>query len=1488
MMLPGGPANKLGNRYETSWTISELVRMLHGETQAVHLEPPGANKVEFIVMKTGQCRELHQVKRSNFHGKWSFADLRRDGLIRAIGDQLTGSDDRFVFASGSEARELAELCEAASEAESADIFEEFFLTTNDRCCRFRQLLCDWTCESRTAVDILRRIEVRTIGERDLELKIQYGVQALFLATPDDVIDAIRGIVEGSVYRKITRDALIEQLSRREYRLRRLPSVKHASAALKLTTDHYLDGTRSKLIHKTLVSTTAATELLSRLNGIPTETVLTGGAGSGKTACVFGVVEELRKRGMPVLAFRLDRLPPSVSTSKAIGDYLDMEESPILVLAAAVESVGRPGVLVIDQLDAVSALSGRNANALEMVEQLLHEARGCTRTPMHTVVVCRAFDWRHDSSLRRLFPDDHLQVDVAEFTNGDVEEILRKADFDPSLFQPSQLKLLRLPQNLSIFLEADVDASRPPTFNTRTKLFDAYWDAKRRSTATNDAGDHWMVVVTTLCDAMTDTQQLSVPRETLDDVPPVYLNRLGSEGVITFDGRRYGFGHESFFDYCFARLSMNRRQPLAPLLKTSEQHLFRRSQVRQMLAYLRDARFHQYIQELSDLLSDQDVRSHIKDLAFNLLAEIPNPTDQEWMIWMTSIEPALKAVEQGKPNGDKLSALAWRHFFRSMSWFSFADQRDLIQRWLSSGNDDLADMAVDYLRAHHRSAPDRVAELLSPYVEAGGTWTNRSRSFMETTEHHTSRAHFDLLLRLVDNGAMDDMSRPFWQIIYGLDEKRPEWVPQIVARRLRRRVATIRASGYDLCGRELIGYDDIAVTIIRNAAKRAPAEFVEHVLPVILDISDSALIDDNRPKRDGVWSIITSPEDLTGEDACLSGSAAALEALARDATSDIGDLIDELRHRETYVANHLLLALYRGGAARYADDAASLMCNQPWRLKCGYADSPNWCSMELIRAVIKYCSTGSRRALEVMLLNYLSPFERSREGQKYKLHGRSRFDLLSAIPEDLRSDQANRHFSELKRKFGQPAAEPQGGEGELVRSPIDKAAILLMTDDQWLRAIKKYDTEHPRHTQDISKGGAWELAGELNDRAKVEPDRFARLSLEFPSDANPVYLDRILAAIQDATLPTKLKLEVCRKAFDESRDHCSKSITDVLGSIEESLPDEAVEMLAWLATEHDEPSKEGWRKSADNDTVYYNGDILTNGINCTRGRAAQAIHNLIVNDSAYVERFRPTIDRMIVDPSAAVISCVAGTVAAVAYRDPALGMTLFKSMNLSEDRLLATHYVCRFIGNNLSAYFTELRPIIERMLRSAESEVCEAGGRLASLATLHHHHAADLVDEALRGSPKHRGGVAEVAATNVAHSECRAWCEAKLVKLFDDEDADVRRNAALCFRHVPDDVLHTYKGLISSFCHSKAFEGCSFWLVRALEKSRGRLPGLTCMVCERSLENPSRESMKVTELVFRTYQQHQSDEWTSPSLDLIDRLCLEGIIGTDDELDQFDR
>ena len=113
MTLPGGPADKLGNRYETWWTVSALVRMLHGDADAIRIEVPGVDKAEFVVT-TGAYREFHQVKRSHPNGKWSLAALRADGLVSAIGRILAGNQNRFVFASGSDAHELVKLSEAAA------------------------------------------------------------------------------------------------------------------------------------------------------------------------------------------------------------------------------------------------------------------------------------------------------------------------------------------------------------------------------------------------------------------------------------------------------------------------------------------------------------------------------------------------------------------------------------------------------------------------------------------------------------------------------------------------------------------------------------------------------------------------------------------------------------------------------------------------------------------------------------------------------------------------------------------------------------------------------------------------------------------------------------------------------------------------------------------------------------------------------------------------------------------------------------------------------------------------------------------------------------------------------------------------------------------------------------------------------------------------------------------------------------------------------
>ncbi len=1230
--------------------------------------------------------------------------------------------------------------------------------------------------------------------------------------------------------------------------------------------------------------------------------MTGKAGAGKTACVIEVVEGLRKQCLPVLAFRLDRIL-SVSTTTDLGDHLGLDESPVLVLMAAAEATGRPGVLIVDQLDAVSTLSGRSSGAFDLVERLLQEARGArARVAIHVVVVCRAFDWKN--SLRQLLPDPSVRIDVTEFTTDEVKSILSDDGFDPASFRERQLELMRLPQNLSFFLEADFDTLGTPTFGTAKALFDKYWDAKRQLVADRiaPAPDQWIVVIEILCDEMTVNQQLAVAKEKLDKISPAYLSRMTSEGVLTFDGRHYGVGHESFFDYCFARLFVNRSESLVSFLKGSEQHLFRRAQVRQVLAYLRDADRVRYVQELAGLLSDGGIRTHLKDLAFALLAEVADPDEKEWEIWRQWIAPALKAIEDDAPNPDRLSEIAWRWFFGSPSWFAYADERGMVEGWLASGNDRLVDRAENYLWLHKRRFPDRVAALLEPYADRADAWPQRLRSVMAWVDQHTSRPFFDLFLRLVDNGTFDEAggqiatNSTFWNRIDGPDETHPEWVAEVLAHRLRRRFKILRDVGERLNRRNLIGYDRSAAEIFSGSAERAPAEFVRHVLPVVLQISDAALTDDKPPKRDSVWPVPIKTEHPGGEDACLAGLVGALAALAREGAADLRNVIADLRRRDTHVANHLLLALYAGGTARYADEAVLLWCEEPWRFECGFSDSPHWCAMEAIRAVVPHCTAENREKMETVILGYVSPFERTRYG--YRENGGTRFALLSAIPSDLRSARVNAHFGELERKFGTPPHDPREIIAGWVKSPIEEDAAVRMTDDHWLGAIAKYSSSERPWRNDF-KGGAEQLAQVLGARVKEEPERFARLGLRFPADADPVYLIRTLAALRETPIATDLKLQVCRKALEESCGPCGGSMADLLGSIEDPLPEDAVRMLHRLATEHEDPASETWKKDAGGGKPYYDGDPYFHGINTARGRAAGAMQNLILTDAVYVDKFRPTLERMIQAPGAAVRSCVAATLRAVAWRDPSLGMSLFLKMDLSEDRLLATDPVYRFILDALRDHFAEVEPVVKRMLRSPEPDVREAGARLASLTTLHGQSAADLVDEAFRGDARHRLGVAQVASANIDVREYRKWSKAMLARFFNDEDADVRREAASCFRQVESETLETFGDLIATFCDSKAFQDDSFFILHALEESRGRLPGTTCDVCERFLDRFADEARDirtgragdahtVTKLVFRTYHQHQDDEWPCRSLDLIDRLCLEGSHEAQSEFEQFER
>ena len=1325
-------------------------------------------------------------------------------------------------------------------------------------------------------------------------------------------EASKGMSEARSYQRCN---LPEELIQRHCPI--ADAEQRALLALNEVTEQYLKVTRRKLIRGSLIPRSSTRQLLDKINENDTngaDCVLTGKAGGGKTGCVIECVESLRQsNNTTVLAFRIDRIKP-VSTTKELGKCLGLAKSPALVLKTAAEALSQDAVLVIDQLDAVSTTSGRSAEFFEVVEDLLDEVQDLRNSvKIHIVVVCRKFDWENDHRLRRPLGKDCVEVPVADFSMDEVKSVLQAGGFKAERFKTRQLELLRLPQNLSLFLDTNYGPGSRPTFFTQKDLFDLYWEEKRQAVKNriDPPSDHWMGVIQMLCEKMTESQQLSVLRETLDDFPSDYRNSMVSAGVLSFDQNRYGFGHEAFFDYCFARGFVTKDESLTTFLKKSEQHLFRRAQVRQVLIYLRDADPERYCKELCALLTDEKIRYHLKDLAVAVAVDMPNPEEAEWNVLAPWIESELEAIKTGIPNTDKFASLVWRSFFFSQPWFQIVDKKGLVAEWLSSDKDALVNTGANYARFHQRHSGDRVADLLKPFVGKGGDWPQRFKSVMQSADLANSRRFFELFLGLIDDGTFDDDSKDntFRYNLHSLEDERADWISEALSHWLLRRLSIIQetASGRGSPNwRGLFNHSDYSSVYISKAATKAPDKFVQHVLPVILKISDAAVSPDQKtlPKRDAVWGGYFLFNESNFLDADYRESVAlAVEKLAENKSGRIAEILAELRSRETYLANFLLLRVYTAGAKHFADDAVFELCNKTWRFECGYSDSRYWIAIQLIKAVTPLCSDENRAKLEGAILNYTTDYERSPDGHRER--GYACFALLSGIPDELRSERAQARYAELERKFRKTDFAPRGSQGGEVVSPIEEQRAKKMTDDQWLKAIKRYHSRREIFREDPTKGGALELARMLQGCVQEEPERFAHLSLRFPADTNPVYMAHILMGLKKTEASLELKLKVCRKAYAESRNKCGKEIADLLGSIKDSLPNDAVKMLDWLATEHSDPKKELWNEEVTEGTPYYGGSICDYGINTTRGRAALAICDLISNDASYIDRFRTTIKQLANDSSLAVRSCAGFTLLAIINYDPKFALEQF--LKLTEprgrlyDRLLVTPYVDRFIYYALRDHFGELRHVVQRMLRSKVQETSKAGARLASLAVLYQHsEAEELVEEALRGDASQRLGVAQVASKNIGDTDYRSWTEQKLLLFFNDRDSEVCQESARCFGRLKGQSLESYEDLINKFCDSAACQKNSFSLLHALEESSHHLPGITYDVCKKFLDRFSdeardirtRRALDVTaipKLVFRTYHQHQNDDnLAAKCLDLIDQMCLERISEVWQELDEYER
>jgi hypothetical protein len=681
--------------------------------------------------------EWHQVKRASTLGHWSNADLASEGVLQAFSSKLS-MGDRCTFVSSVAAHQLRELSDRARGSQDFAEFESAFLATKKWSELFDALCATWE-QSRTVVyDALKRVSVRVVDEEELRARVRDRIALHIEGNFENAADVLRGFIDQSIYKELRAGDIWDRLRERGYRPRDLAADTDLRFRIETRSESFVESVRSLLIAGRPIPRAESGQVTDwLLQG--RRVLVTGGAGSGKSTVLSLVAQDAMSRGWPVMPLRLDRIGPG-ETAEALGGEIGLHASPVIALAGV--AAGSDSLLILDQLDAVSLVAGARSNQFDLVAELVAQA---SRQPgMHIVLSCRHFDLDNDFRLMSLATAEGTQrVEVSVLDEATVGKVLGWLGISPDSFPEPMRELLRVPQHLALFALLAKGQVVDASLRSLKDLYDRFWvmqASRLRARLNNDT--RWLDTIDLLCDEIARRQELFIPLPRLDERSEE-AQALASEGLIVVEGNRVGFFHETFFDYAFARRFVGTGQSIKELLNPP-QDLFRRRQVRQILAHERDTDRASYLQDLHFLIHGEPVRSHLREVAIASLTLVGEPTAEEWAI----LAPLLEDPD------DWRSSRAWQVVRSNPSFFDLADADGSWKRWLASEDQRIVNGSLWALSSMVEAQGSRVAELLRPYVNQSPDWNARLRWVFRLAKLRSSREMVDLVLALIQGGGFD--------------------------------------------------------------------------------------------------------------------------------------------------------------------------------------------------------------------------------------------------------------------------------------------------------------------------------------------------------------------------------------------------------------------------------------------------------------------------------------------------------------------------------------------------------------------------------------------------------------------------------------------------------------------------------------------------------------------------------------------------------------
>jgi hypothetical protein len=1468
--FPGGAADKLGNRYEDWWTLHRLADVLHGRALSLRLEPPGIEGagVEFWVQEP-ECRWYEQVKNAPAGGSWTVGRLFREGTLAPLGHHVaSGGHVRLVLSTSSELQDLADRARATT---SADEFSSNL--TNDQHVHVGRIATAWEATNDQVWEQLQRVQVEHLPDHALRRLVHSAYELLVQGAPEAVVNELRGWLGNVLHQELTAPMIWAHLNSVGFSRRLLAGDMDVVAALAATVDRNqrrIDLARTDLpqvIHP------HKTKLLERLvaDDGPQVIVLHGKAGSGKSTVAADAIKELMPLGWFGAVVRMDKVGPDAQTASALGRAFDLDSSPAVLLSGVAEATR--GVLLVDQLDAVSTYSGRMPDSYDAVAEVLEQIAPLPN--VRAVLVVRTVDLKADPRMRSLLCDK-ARVEALEVGDLDAEEVrvaLSNSGVDVGRLSAITLQLLRVPLNFAVFTRLPI-ASRTTSYRTLVELYEEYTKQLRLEVETEVGHLDWQAITVPLVTYMSDHERLDAPLAILEGVAQLEVYALLSRGLLVADGGRVGFRHESYFDFLFARTFVHAGRRLHEFLIDAGQFLFRRAQARQVLEYLAGTDRNGFRRTVLELLTSDVIRLHLQDVVITVLGQIDAAPD-DWR----AIEPLAF--------GDHRLALRLRDLLTRPSWF---DAADAAGRWEVLLEDaGTVDAAMRELIVAARARPERVSALVRPYVGTSVEWQNRLRALVEWS---LTPGLVDLTVEVIASGAADEARGPlavnadFWSLIHRVHTDDPAGAARLVGARLRRCLELAEAAGSSdpFESGHLNAHSSAGgSSLISEVASRAPAAFLREVLPFITSRAEAFVRDQGavagRPRRRYLHV-----GNFGGIDnALFSGADTALRLLATAEPHAATTLAGRLCASDSTELR--LLGCRTLAVLSHANEAIDWLLSDDRNLELGWADSPRCPSEELIAAATRDCDDEHLEAIAQHLLTHFPAWEKTPRGQRVR--GHTQYALLSAIDPGRRSDTINRRISEWHRKFGElQPTRPAHVMASFVGPPIPQKAAPLLTDDDWIRAIRKYSTDGTDWVGESPAGGAQELAILIGTQAEVEPERFARLALTLDAQTPPAHIDHIITAIT-GKVQEPLLSQVCTHARRVFGEAVGRTICFAVHAVAREANDDLIRLVQACATDSD-PDHESARSRAGSGDYFYGGDLVDAGLNCTRGAAARTLAHVLFAQHDRATELLPSIGLLAADRILAVRVQAAEAVIALMDRDRQAAQDLADSLfaGVPVD-ILESDVTARLLYYASAKEPDRFAPHLLRGLKGP-SKVAEYAGMV--WAALYQQNL--LVHPTIPTDLGDLSADARLGATK-ALADAPIYAHKDLERLFNDEDPKVRAAAAESMRAVGDLEPPTAEALLAAFWPSAAYEEHFDFLFDSLDEGSQILPKSTIAACGKAIELASHQlgdvrtrhaatSSSIISVVLRLYRQGD-DDTRRRCLDLIDELTLAGAYGLPEAL-----